>query len=334
MIFMVKICVAANSGGHMSEILQYRSVYERFDHFFVTDSDRSTTKVSASGRVYFVDKFILGECVERVDPITPVKNLLQSLRILVKERPDIVVTTGAGTAFGTCLLCRLFGARLVFIETIARVHSPSRFGRIIHHLANLTLVPWEGMQRHYRGAVFVGPNIDAKKANSGPVGWRIFVTVGTKMQFDRLLREMDILLGEGRIKAKVKAQIGVSGYRPSHYEYFDFSDRESICDLMEEADIVVAHGGVGSVTDALRLGNRVVVVPRLKAFGEGYDDHQLEFVREMEKRGLILPVYDIGGLEDAIRGASDFSPRLHSPRNHGVHVLESFVAGVIRHGCD
>jgi UDP-N-acetylglucosamine transferase subunit ALG13 len=130
----------------------------------------------------------------------------------------------------------------------------------------------------------------------------IFVTVGTHEQpFNRLLESIDKLIEKGIIKEKVIMQIGYSTYIPKHAEWFRFKDFNSIKKIMKRAKIVITHGGTGSIFTALNLNKRVIVVPRLKKFREHTDDHQLQIVKELEKEKMLIGVYDIDQLEEALK---------------------------------
>jgi len=125
----------------------------------------------------------------------------------------------------------------------------------------------------------------------------IFVTVGTHTQsFNRLLREMDSIAKKTR--KKVIAQIGHSTYEPKNMDWFRF--RDSIDDLYKKADIVICHGGAGSIMNALVNKKPVIGVPRYKKFDEHVNDHQIDLVKNMEREGKIIAVYDIRKLETAI----------------------------------
>jgi len=125
----------------------------------------------------------------------------------------------------------------------------------------------------------------------------IFVTVGTHTQsFNRLLEEMDKIAGS--IKEKVIAQIGHSSYEPKNMEWFRF--RDSIDDLYKKARIVICHGGAGSILNGLINKKSIIAVPRYKKFNEHVNNHQIELVKELEKEGKILAVYDIKNLRKTI----------------------------------
>jgi len=130
----------------------------------------------------------------------------------------------------------------------------------------------------------------------------IFVITGTHHQgFERLVRGMDELAPH--LKEKVIIQKGHTKYTPKNSEYFDFCTLEEMYGYIRKARVVVTHGGIGSITDALGEGKPVVVVPRLRRFGEHVDDHQLDITRELEKEGMITAVYDIKDLKGAIKKA-------------------------------
>ena len=132
----------------------------------------------------------------------------------------------------------------------------------------------------------------------------IFVTVGTHERgFDRLVKAVDDLIGSGKIKEKVTIQTGYTEYIPKNCDSFKFTDYDNIVELCKKASIIISHGGVGSIITPLELGRPVIVVPRLKRFNEHTNDHQLQIVKELERQGKIIPVYDIKNLENALEEA-------------------------------
>ena len=125
----------------------------------------------------------------------------------------------------------------------------------------------------------------------------IFVAV-SNFAFERLVRKMDDIAGH--INEEVIMQIGETKYHPQHAKYFNFTSEQEIKDLCRRARIAVTHAGVGMILDALQEGVPVMVVPRLKKFGEVIDDHQLCLARELEKENKVSVVYDIDELEAAL----------------------------------
>ena len=107
----------------------------------------------------------------------------------------------------------------------------------------------------------------------------IFVTVGSqKFQFDRLLKTIDDLIENKTIKDPVYAQIGYSNYLPRHYSSTKFLDRTEFMSFIEKADIIITHGGTGVIIKSVKMGKKIVAVPRLAKYGEHVDDHQLQLL--------------------------------------------------------
>lgn len=132
----------------------------------------------------------------------------------------------------------------------------------------------------------------------------IFLSVGTHNEpFDRLLKEMDKIIESGKISDKVIAQIGNSIYRPRRYQFFKFTSWQRILKFNRSADVIVTHGGAGNLILASHFNKIIVAVPRMKKFGEHVNDHQLQLVKELERQGRVIAVYDISRLEDAIMNA-------------------------------
>lgn len=133
---------------------------------------------------------------------------------------------------------------------------------------------------------------------------RIFVSVGTHpQQFDRLLAEVDRLAKSGKLRGKIFAQTGRSDYKPKNYEAVKFIGLEEFARRVKWCDLFITHGGEGNIGAALQCGKRMVIVPRLKKFGEHTNDHQLELTRAVAELGRGIAVYDIASLAEAVRKA-------------------------------
>ncbi len=120
----------------------------------------------------------------------------------------------------------------------------------------------------------------------------IYVTVGTMfMDFPRLICKMDEIARD--TGERVVIQIGMGKAFPEHAEYFDFKPREEALALQREARLIVCHGGIGSVIDALEVRRPLVVVPRLMRYREHMTDHQLDLAEAVERRGWGRMVLDV-----------------------------------------
>lgn len=130
----------------------------------------------------------------------------------------------------------------------------------------------------------------------------IFVTVGTHEQpFNRLIEEIDELVGKKDIKEEVVMQTGFSTYKPKYCKYKPMFSFEEMKKYISEAHIVITHGGPSSFIEVLQSGKVPIVVPRLQKFNEHINNHQLNFVRLIvEKNRNIIPIYDTKKLSKVI----------------------------------
>lgn len=130
----------------------------------------------------------------------------------------------------------------------------------------------------------------------------IFVTVGThEKPFNRLVQKMDELKKNGTIQEDVIIQTGFSTYEPQYCQWSKLIPYQQMIKNVEEARIVITHGGPASFIMPLQIGKTPIVVPRQHKFDEHVNNHQVEFARNVEKRmGTIIDVEDVETLGDII----------------------------------
>lgn len=129
----------------------------------------------------------------------------------------------------------------------------------------------------------------------------IFIIVGSqKFQFNRLLKTVDDLMGDGSLSDTVFAQSGYSDYKPHNYQFKQFLDRDEFAEYEAEADIVITHGGTGAIIGAVKKGKKVIAIPRLAKYGEHVDNHQLQIIEQFREQNLICGLDDVNQLKDAI----------------------------------
>jgi UDP-N-acetylglucosamine transferase subunit ALG13 len=129
----------------------------------------------------------------------------------------------------------------------------------------------------------------------------IFITLGSqKFQFNRLLKAVDDLLENNLIKDEIFAQSGYSDYKPQHYTYKPFLDREEFSEMTEKADVIITHGGTGAIVGSIKKGKKVIAVPRMEKYGEHVDNHQIQIISQFTKRDLIYGLDDCDKLGEAI----------------------------------
>ncbi len=134
----------------------------------------------------------------------------------------------------------------------------------------------------------------------------ILVTLGTqKESFTRLLD----MIEKSNINEKIIVQAGHTKYQSSKMEIFDFISYEEMNKLLDKASLVITHGGTGSVLMPLKMGKKVIAVPRLKKYMEHVDDHQTQLVDIFEEEGYILVCNDHDDINDLYQKSLSFKPK-------------------------
>jgi UDP-N-acetylglucosamine transferase subunit ALG13 len=125
----------------------------------------------------------------------------------------------------------------------------------------------------------------------------ILVIVGTNFySFDRLIKAVDLCIQTSHSKV---IQIGASKYIPVNSNYFDYKDNETIGHLIEECELVITHGGFGTMMEAIELGKRTIAVPRKLEFGECLDNQE-ELVKYFESKNYVVGCYEIKDLPNLV----------------------------------
>ena len=143
----------------------------------------------------------------------------------------------------------------------------------------------------------------------------ILVTLGTQdKSFIRLLKEIDNQIKNGNIKDRVVAQIGFTQFSSKRMEIYDYFTMKEFNKYIKEADIVITHGGVGSVLGALDKNKKVIAFPRLAKYKEHINDHQTQMVNTLAKEGYIL-TGRVSELSKLLERVKTFKPRKYKSNN-------------------
>ena len=137
----------------------------------------------------------------------------------------------------------------------------------------------------------------------------ILVLLGTQNNsFHRLLEKMDDLIEKKIIDEKVLVQSGYTKYESKNMRVFDLIPQEELERYQEQADLIITHGGVGSIISSIKKEKKVIAVPRLHKYQEHVNDHQKQIVEAFDRKGYIIGVNSVKELEKAILKAQDFIP--------------------------
>ncbi|HLT10208.1 MAG TPA: glycosyltransferase [Micromonosporaceae bacterium] len=272
----------ASTGGHLAELVELAprlGVERRCWATFDTPQSRS---LLAGEEVHFVP-----EATSR-DPIGTLRDYVAAKRLLRSRQFERVVSTGASVALAFFLPATAAGIPCTYIESATRTAGPSLTGRLVARIPGVQLFTqypgWADDDWRYGGSVFDG--FVAEEQGTGRVA-RVVVTLGThpKYQFPRLLRRLVEIMPAD---AEVLWQIGhtrIDAMPPGARQVVPVAELEA---AIRDADVVIAHAGVGSALAALRAGRRAIFVPRRRQHGEHIDDHQVDLARELDQRQLVL----------------------------------------------
>lgn len=147
-----KLCFAASSGGHFEQILMLKPLMDKYDSFLITE--KTTYKaVVKNEKMYFLHQV---NRKELLFPFEMLVNSFKSLYIYIKERPDVVITTGVLAMIPICLIVKFFGGRLIYIESFAKVSSANATGKLLYKFADQFYVQWPQMKEIYPKAIYLG----------------------------------------------------------------------------------------------------------------------------------------------------------------------------------
>ena len=147
-----KLCFAASSGGHFEQILMLKPLMDRYDSFLITEKTEYKAEVKGE-KMYYLHQV---NRKEWLFPLEMIGNSFKSLCIFIKERPDVVITTGVLAMVPMCLLAKLFRKKLIYIESFAKVRSANETGKLMYKFADQFYVQWPQMLEIYPKAIYLG----------------------------------------------------------------------------------------------------------------------------------------------------------------------------------
>lgn len=153
---MKRVLFISSTGGHFSELLQLKPLFNKYDSYIITEKDKTNENLKEE----YGDKLFFLPYGTRSKLFTYIFKYfylcLKTIYLFFKIRPKYIVTTGTHTAVPMCYLGRLFGCKIIFIETFANSKSKTLSGKMIYPIANLFIVQWKEMLDLYPKAVYGG----------------------------------------------------------------------------------------------------------------------------------------------------------------------------------
>lgn len=156
----------------------------------------------------------------------------------------------------------------------------------------------------------------------------ILVLLGTfPIQFTRPLEAIDRLCKEGSLTEEIIVQSGHTEFVSDYLTFQPFMSADDLIELYKKARIIVTHAGSGSILKAVKLGKKVIAIPRLAKYGEHVDDHQLEILNEFEKLGYLIAWREEDDLIDLLERAESFEPAPYvSKKERIIDFLEDYIS--------
>lgn len=148
----LKICFAASSGGHYEQLMMLKPLMEEYDSFVVTEKTKYKAKAKGE-KTYYLNQV---NRKEKMFLFSMIINLLKSVKIYVKEKPDVIICTGVLAMIPLCFIAKLCGKKLIYIESFAKVTSATQTGKLLYKFADRFYVQWESMLEIYPKAIYMG----------------------------------------------------------------------------------------------------------------------------------------------------------------------------------
>lgn len=157
MFELKKVLFISSTGGHLSELLQLKSMFNKYDYHIVTEKDKTNEKL----KNIYKDRITYLPYATRSKKISYIFKylyiIIKSIIIYIKLHPKYIVTTGTHTAGPICYFGKIFGTKIIYIETFANRSKKTATGRLIYPISDLFIVQWEEMLKLYPKAVYGGP---------------------------------------------------------------------------------------------------------------------------------------------------------------------------------
>ena len=151
-----KVMFISSTGGHLDELLQLKKMFPKYDYCLITEKTKSNLylKDEFKGRVNYL---VYGTKYHMLSyPFKLIYNCFKSLFFYLKYRPDYIITTGVHTAGPMCCLGKIFGSKIIYIETFANMVTKTTTGKLLYPISDMFIVQWKSMKKLYPDSVFGG----------------------------------------------------------------------------------------------------------------------------------------------------------------------------------
>jgi beta-1,4-N-acetylglucosaminyltransferase len=146
----LKVCLVGSSGGHLSHLYMLKPFWENKERFWVT-FDKEDAKSLLQGEKMYPCYYPTNRSLKAL-----LKNTRLAIKVLRKEKPDLIISSGAAVAVPFFYLGKLFGAKTIYIEVFDRIDKPTLTGRMVYPIADKFIVQWKEQTKVYKKAINLG----------------------------------------------------------------------------------------------------------------------------------------------------------------------------------
>lgn len=146
----MKVCLVGSSGGHLTHLYMLKPFWQEQERFWVT-FDKADARSLLEGEKFYPCYFPTNRNLKNL-----IKNTFLAWKILRKEKPDLIISSGAAVAVPFFYLGKLFGAKTIYVEVFDRIDAPTLTGKLVHPITDRFIVQWEEMEQVYSKAINLG----------------------------------------------------------------------------------------------------------------------------------------------------------------------------------
>jgi beta-1,4-N-acetylglucosaminyltransferase len=288
-------------------ILLSKDLKDQINYFYLiqNDDELSEKKIIYPGKKIYVERARKFNESFIKSIFRSIILFFRSLKIIKKNKIDLIITCGPGIAIPVCYAAKLLAKKIIFIESWSRVSKKSTAGKLVYPISDLFFIQWKDNLKNYPKAIFAGRLSEhiksSKKENkkrSRSKKKKIFATCGSALEFDDLTKQLDKINKDHTYDIQI--QIGKGEYIPKNLKYFRYTN--DMDKYYNWADLVITHTGAGTIFELLTRGKKIIVVANKLAV----NNHELSINLDKEKYLKYLSVNQIKNLRSILKKDFNF----------------------------
>lgn len=323
------VLAVASAGGHWIQLRRLHPAFDGSRLIYATTRETYLDEVAADGAEFRV----VPDC-NRWEKFKLIKAAVKIFLLLLKEKPDVVISTGAAPGYFAIRIGKILGKKTIWVDSIANAEELSLSGQRAGQHVDHWLTQWNHLARtdgpsffgcvlgsetpagaKPNGSTALGENNEipseltpAEKVAGKKKTQKIFVTVGTDLPFDRLIRTLDDW-APTQSDFEIYAQIGETSLRPRNISFCNFIEPPEFKKRFQESDLIVSHAGMGTILSSLSYNKQLLVMPRIAAKREHRNEHQLATAKHLQRLDKINVAQDENELIEILESKAGLPPK-------------------------